>query len=151
MRETHDRCDGYAVVMERERLSLSLYRELAAEAKDPEAKMLIERLVHRTEAYLEKLETSKRRGSFLNKPCNLTDNAFHSTISVPEDRPGLSVPEILMYAIVKRQEGSRFCEERSRHCHDEGQKDLWRALAEEERTHRLELEAYYQMEVIGRI
>lgn len=60
-------------------------------------------------------------------------------------------PAPAMHVIVKRQEGSRFCEERSRHCNDQGQKELWRALAAEERTHRLELEDYYEKEIISRI
>lgn len=143
--------DVYAIMMEREVKSCTLYRFVAKSVQDEESKTLLERLAQRAEEYLEKLEASKRRGHFENRPCSLTDSAFYTTILQTGSGPGHSAPEILMFAISNKHDGYLKCREAAQQCQDAEQKKLWLALAEEERRHRLELESYYEKEVIYKI
>lgn len=147
----HSMNDVFAFAMEREVKACNLYRFAASGVSDPGAKELLDRLVQRCETYLEKLESSRRQGIFHPKPCSLPDRAFHETIVVSDASPGHSVAEILMFAIKAKQDGYQLFRKAVGECADPEQKRLWLALAEEERTQRLELESYYEKEVIGRI
>lgn len=147
----HSIDEVYAFMMEREVKSCALYRFVAKSVQDEESKVLLERLAQRAEEYLQKLEASKKRGHFENRACSLTDSAFYTTILQTGSGPGHRVPEILMFAIRNRHDSFLKYRESAQQCQDAGQRKLWLALAEEERRHRLELESYYEKEVIYKI
>lgn len=141
----------YAFMEEREVKACALYRFVAGSVADPEAKALLERLAQRCEAFLEKLAAGRKEGSFTGKPCALPDRAYCDTILDVPKSPGQSLPEILMFAIKVKQDGYRLCRESAQKSQASEVKRLWSALAEEERTSRLELESYYEKEIINRI
>lgn len=141
----------FAFMLRRESECSRLCRAAAQSQRKKEVRDLLERLARRSEAYLERLRESENSGTFINTPCNLHDNSFFSTIQHTTALPGESVPEIMMYAIAKKQEGFLVCSEAARQCRRPERQSLWQALAEEERTQRLELESYYDKEIIGMI
>lgn len=141
----------FGFMVQREAECAQLYRSVAKSRQKKEVRELLERLALRSEAYLERLRESENSGTFINTPCFLHDNSFFSTIQHTTAVPGESVPEVMMYAIAKKQEGFLVCREASRQCKRPERQKVWLELAEEERTHRLELESYYEKEIIGRI
>jgi rubrerythrin len=141
----------YAFVTEREVKSCVMYRFAAESVVEEQAKLLLEKLVQRGEAYLEKLAQSRKSGVFKNRGCNLPDRSFFSTIKVVPEKPGQRLAEILMFAISSEQDDYRVCKDAAQKCQVAPLKSLWLALAEEERRQRLELESYYEKEVINKI
>lgn len=141
----------YAFMEEREVKSCVLYRFAAQSVAGNEAKALLERLAQRGEAFMEKLSASRKSGLFRSKPCNLPDNSFHNTILETPKSPGQSLPEILMFAIKSKHGGYLLCKEAAQQSQGAEVKKLWLALAAEERTNRLELESYYEKEIINKI
>lgn len=141
----------YAFMEEREVKACNLYRFVAKSAVSPEAKALLERLAQRCEGFLEKLAAGKKQGGFKSKPCSLPDHSFHNTIVGAPASPGLSLPEILMFAIKSKQAGYLLCKESAQRSQGAEVKKLWLTLAEEERVSRLELESYYEKEIINKI
>lgn len=140
----------YAVVTEREVKAAVLYR-FAAQSAQGEAKALLERLYQRGETFLAKLEEGRKSGGFKNEKCSLPDYGYFKTLLPTSDKPGRRVPEILMFAIRTKHDDYRICKEAAEKCATSPVKELWLLLAEEHRRQRLELETYYQKEVIDRI
>lgn len=141
----------YAFVMEREVKACVLFRFAAQSAEERDAKALLERLYQRGEAYLEKLTRSRKSGRFQAKPCTLADSAYYKTIREAPAQPGQRIPQILIFAIKSKHDDYLLCHEGARRSQHPQVKRLWLALAEEKRRQRLELESYYEKEVIGKI
>ena len=141
----------YAVVAEREVKAAVLYR-FAAQSAQGEAKTLLERLYQRGETFLAKLEEGRKNGGIKSEKTSLPDYGYFKTLppTSTTDNPGRRVPEILMFAIKTKHDDYRLCSEAAEKSAPPV-RDLWLTLAEEHRRHRLELEAYYQKEVIDRI
>lgn len=141
----------YSFMMQRETKGCVLYRIAADAAAEKEAKALLEKLAQRGDAYLEKLHGSRPIAVFTNRPCKLPDRSFFSTLEEAPRGTGVLPPEILMFALCKENEDYRVCKEAAQRSRVASNKKLWLALAEEERRQRLELESFYEKEVIWKI
>jgi len=149
--EFKNKAEIYAFMVEREVKSCGLYRYLAQSVAGRQAKTLLERLAQKEEQYRQKLEESKKSGVFTNKRCNLPDNSFFKTIYETPASPGQTLPQILMFAIKTKHDDYLACNDAASHCQEGELRKLWLALAEEERINRLELESFYEKEVISKI
>lgn len=151
MKESATLDDIYTLMTERERRGATLYRFAMQGVADPEAKGLLEKLAQRCDSYRERLRRSKEKGSFERKACLLPDRNYAAGFENVEVGPEARLPEVLIFAIGKEEIDYRVCEEGAQRAADPASRNLWLALAEEERRQRLELEACYQKEVIDKV
>lgn len=141
----------FAVIAERESKAIALYRG-AAERVQGEAKKLLERLYQRAEGFLAKLEEGKRNSTFKIRECALPDYRYFKTMAPPSyATPGERVPEILIFAIMTKHDDYLMCKRTADKAGNTINRELWLLMAEENRRQRLELEAYYEKEVINKI
>ncbi|UFS70768.1 hypothetical protein LPW11_00930 [Geomonas sp. RF6] len=141
----------FDLMMQREEKGATLYRLAAETVSDREARGLLEKLAQRCDAYRERLSQSKARGAFESRRSTLPDRNFAGTIEAVPVGPEARLVEVMMFAISKERADYLLCEEGARRAPNAAAKKLWLSLAEEERTQRLELEAYYEKEVISKI
>lgn len=155
MRENLPECrstdEVYAFITEREVKGCVLFRFAAQSAENGEAKALLERLYQRGEAFLEKLCQARQSGVFTNRECTLADQGFYQTMMPAPGEPGRRVPEVLMFAIRNKHDDYLLCQEAADLSRDSAARKLLLTLAEENRRQRLELESYYEKEVINKI
>lgn len=140
---------GYA--MQREEEASFLYRQAAGIARNAESKDMFLKLAEIEDGYRQLLSQFRDDGSLPNTPVVLPDNRLCETLPDQPLEPDMALPEILMYAIKKEQKAFTLYSEAAHSCNEPHIRKALLVIAEEERRRRLELEAFFEKEVISEI
>jgi rubrerythrin len=129
--------------IEQEQEAVNFYTELAAKARAPHIRAVLEEFVHQERGHKAKLAAVRARGSVQLSRTPAVDLKIADYLTDPRPDSNLDYRAALVIAMQKEKAAYRLYQDLGRQCDDPELKEIFRFLAQEEAGHKLMFETEY--------